>query len=1558
MLHNYSRIGLVAAGAMILCGSAIAGNHIRQNTNGEVESRCVSATELREALVRKANRQNRAHKPLFYEPVKEGRGIQPMGGGRMRVSHASSVAKVKNAPSRILADAPRGNLYGTVVSYKDMMTYDQAYWGKIDPKTGVVSRIFSGADLINGQDYDIQSGAVRDGILYTPVVREDMMAGMSIQWNRRDLATGDEMTPVVFGANDATYAYTMCYDPDDDIFHILSLDAGTGSFGLYATVDPRTWDVTTYSKPSGADFLAAIAYNPADGQVYALSDTNELFVLDEASCSLVTVGYIDDDYPLGAYQTTTAMTYSPLDGAFAVMYVDNNEEQMKIVFVDPETGEVTDGITLSPSYPFFSCLYSPDAYATNDAPELPAMPETAFEGPATKGTITFSAPEYSFAGTKFGEGNKLATVLKVDGEILFEGDLRPGESRTVDFSGEEGLHNATLQCLSGAEASPERAFRFYLGHDTPMAPTNVSFNVNKLTWNPVGAVGVNGGYVEADAVTYDVYVNEEIQNESPITGTEFIINTDRELGLANISVVACANGKESANASVNEVIGRPLQLPWSMNPTQEESGLFTIMDADNDGNTYQYIQMDDSGKWAFVMWLGYGDVADDWLFLPLTDFASGDVLYNLSFNYSASSPYEDFENLEVCLGRSMDPEKMEKTIYSHQNYVQSGDAVKSVNFAIPEPGEWYVGFHCTTVGLDGAGVCLNDFRLTALNDRSSAAPTDAQSVRITAAPKGELQATLDIVAPTVDMMGKPLPADGILTFDITCDKYNATAQALPGATCSVTMAVPKSGFAKFDIVPSNAAGAGLSKTYTSYVGFDSPMAPKNIRYIPSDDNLSLTMTWDTPGEVGQNGGYVDPTELYYPIYTVVGVTFNEIGRTKENTYTFKPYNDNIARYTVGPTALNEYGESKSSIFTSEILGTPWPIPATENFGDIFDMDPYYFLSDGTNAGSQWVQSESIRPYGTNAAVDCNKGCLMVYSTVGHNITGEVVLTKVSTKDSHSAVFKLRWLDWAYTPKFSIWARRAGHVDLEKLADLDASRPVRGEWRDDEILLPEGYNDCGWVEFHVRAELTSEDREYGFIDGFSVSQNVEYDLKVASVSAPEKLSVGETAQALVTVVNAGSELISGNLKVTVADSADKVFTTSEKNISRLTPGQTFLEYVDIEALREFLEGGKLVITATVEADDDEIGNNNTVVREVIVDSGIAPSVGDLTAAWDDEHKSATLNWSEPTLTYGGYDGFEFLEPFAITEELGMWRNIDRDGHTPFLLNGLEWPGMKEVSAWQPFDAAALNLMTDPRLAPHSGNMYLMARACSVDTEKEDPVKASDWLISPEVVGGTQVSFWYGTIDTQYTEYVELWISETGNNPEDFHYQRTFSKSGEEGWEEVRFTLPEGAKHFALVYASYDSFGAMLDDITFTPARLEKWVVDHYTVVRTADGDVKEIADVTVPGYVDLDADAAGKELVYHVLTAVKTADGFRFGPRSNAATLQGTWIDDIHDLRGVSGTKGAIIAEGLGGNVLAIYGTDGRHLRSVDVTSDNARIACEAGVYIVKCGNAIGKVLVR
>jgi hypothetical protein len=114
-------------------------------------------------------------------------------------------------------------------------------------------------------------------------------------------------------------------------------------------------------------------------------------------------------------------------------------------------------------------------------------------------------------------------------------------------------------------------------------------------------------------------------------------------------------------------------------------------------------------------------------------------------------------------------------------------------------------------------------------------------------------------------------------------------------------------------------------------------------------------------------------------------------------------------------------------------------------------------------------------------------------------------------------------------------------------------------------------------------------------------------------------------------------------------------------------------------------------------------------------------------------------------------------------------------------------------------------------PHSGNQLLLSTCVS----DGDPIPGTDhWLISPELMGNEQeISFFARVITPDYGyETFEVLYSTTDADVENFiSLEEVWIDAID--WTEYTFTLPEGAKFFAIRHTAQDIFGLMLDDVTF-------------------------------------------------------------------------------------------------------------------------------------------------
>lgn len=109
---------------------------------------------------------------------------------------------------------------------------------------------------------------------------------------------------------------------------------------------------------------------------------------------------------------------------------------------------------------------------------------------------------------------------------------------------------------------------------------------------------------------------------------------------------------------------------------------------------------------------------------------------------------------------------------------------------------------------------------------------------------------------------------GNLTAIEIYKNYGSTAQAYtlslaPGAEVTWVDPNPQAGKVTYHVYAVNAGGRSLPQTITTFVGEDLPSAPRNVRTALSGSNL--TVSWDEPGEFGQEGGWYNKGNLTYTV---------------------------------------------------------------------------------------------------------------------------------------------------------------------------------------------------------------------------------------------------------------------------------------------------------------------------------------------------------------------------------------------------------------------------------------------------------------------------------------------------------------------------------------------------------------------------------------------------------------------------------------------------------------------------------------------------------------------
>ncbi len=1477
-----------------------------------------------------------------------------------------------------------GNIYGVCNSFSSMSSQDsqslaRCFWGKIDFDDYEATPIFSGINFINTGDPEHQAGAVRDGILYIPEGQRSSIRDFQVIWKRLNINTGEWLSPLVCSDDLSLWPATMCYDPKSDAFIAMTAmdENGTTRYGRLVSIKlnettglPEATVIKDY--PERDANLSGIFYNPAEEEVMTMTDDHIIYYINLKNGNLTPMCELfcdeqddeEDAFRGFDYIGSFNMVYSPRDHKviWSVPSYGRTPSEAYLFGIDLDDGCVTRLGNLS-NGTYMISLYTPDTYAEPDAADMVTVEDFSISGNSLNGSVKYVAPSTLYNGLQL--SNNVDIVAHIDGnEVYRKAGVAPGSEGTFTFTVDEGLHKLAIRAdVNAKNPGPDNVIKFYAGNDTPLAPTNVKLNENTISWSAPGNKGFNNGYVDSSAITYDIYFDGIRQNSNPVTGTSFTFPSPDHMSRVDITVTASFAGKTSQPSSaVSAIIGDSLTLPYSATPETAQAALFTVIDANRDGSTFQY----DYNEKKFLHQYENYEGSNDWLILPALYFDNADKMYEFACSYQSFTPYYGTENISVYIGERPEANAMRKLVEFPAMLVKENTSFPvAARFAVEKPGKYYLAFHARTPSA-GAGSRVYNFRVNQLSS-TTGVPALPASLTAEAQPLGGLNGILSVKLPTVDAAGKALNASETLTAKASnLDQdptHTASATGLPGETVTLTCPATQ-GFNSFQVSVTNAQGEGAASVVRHYIGIDIPKIVTNFKGKTSEDNMTMELSWD-PVTEGVNGGFIDPDNLKYQVwYNPSGVTWNRVGEAvKENRVIFDPAQEPLYRWRVSVFAENSAGFKKAQTveyIVEEILGRPNTLPVVEPFsaaGAAYGWNYNRNTPQTENSSIRSIQNDELAVLGIgNPRCDDGSGRIVQSLFAGQSTEAELYVPKFSTVGMKNPTFEMLYWNYANAPRFKVFARSYEHQEPVEIADVSPDPTSYNSWRDYILELPEEFQNKEWVQlrlyFYVKAN-----NSYGVIDDINIYSNVDNDLKVTNVSGEFLTKVGDNLALTVSTVNGGRESVTAPVNIDIIGDGFLLDRYSY-NVSRLRSLRSYVRRIAIPAKTEYLKYKKVQIRVTSLLDNDELPQNDvkTVDWEILTPS--LPLVYDLSYSIADS--KPTLTWSEPKSEYGSFDEFEYLTPFIYGEKLGQWKNFNNDNFEPYAIAGLTevWPHWDTPRAWQVVNDTKLGVHNDPRIGAHSGQQYLMAFSGWDKNNPDASVQVSKWLISPEVKGGQEVKFWVNTPEASYRETIHVMVSTTDDNPESFYKLCNRSKEGSEGWEQTSFILPEDAKYFALVYVGWDSLGILIDDIQFTPSNPRYWNIDNYEIYRKYSSELQYtmIGTSSTPSFTDSEYD--GRDANYYVVANGSIDNVSMPGPNSNIISVDPSGINIVESLNGVYGAKGEVKLLGYEGKSVMLYSPDGKLVANKVLRSNDENVVIAAGIYVVVIDDKSTKVVVK
>ncbi len=1285
------------------------------------------------------------------------------------------------------------------------------------------------------------SAVYADGKLYVQYRYEESMVPLTGQ-TVFDAETW-EMLEDRQGLLTSSTALSITYDPlDCAAYGYFDNDDSDPTWLMYGRMNMLTGEVLGINNTDETDAVMCIAASP-DGYLYGVNRHGQFLRITKQGVITV-LGHTD----VKPYYLQSAVIDWNTGKFYWAGYTDDGKSSL--YEIDPET-YIAKKIGDFPQNQEFVGLYIVEDRPANEIAAKVENLNVTLDKASLTAKVTFTAP------TSTTDGSALSGTIKahaaIDGNHV-EVETTAGAECTIDVEASRGGLYVISAWVSDENGDGEKStIQKWIGADRPGDVSNVNLvNDNghiTLTWEAPSEIGIHGGYVDLEKVTYTIG-RDGGGYMSPIhghTGLKFEMDMPENVN-DNVRFYVRAVYEEMASNPVysNEVY---IGVVDGLDVPQKFYGLehMIVIDGNNDNVTwtssYQCGATCDRGATA---------PGDDWLLTPSIKMQK-DMIYELSYEASADMGFFNPQILEVKIGIG---DKAEDMIYQVDNYEVTAirlnqPETRTVSFTAPADGNFRIGFHAISE-VDGT-VGLGYINIKSLS--ASAGPVAPQDLLVVPAAEGALAATIKFVAPAEDNDGNAIEELSKIEVLKGGTVIGSVDNPVPGTEYSVEDPNAVQGANKYEVYAIDKEGtAGMKGSVEGWVGIDIPQTPENVTMVEEGENL--VMTWTLP-ETGTHGGYVDPAEVVYVIveptfmmelFSVKGVTeaIIQLGELEKQ-----------GSYTLGVASTNVAGTTGyAAVSPTVIAGPAHTLPFFETFpGGRVDYS-WHVKGEAMSDDGGWAPVTDKGPDGQPG--------VSTFWGIYEEETQSLVSGKISLKDANDPVLRFYLyengsIEEFYGATFTLSISESFTTGFKEIYKKEWTESGINNWTPVEISLAEYVGKEIYLDFNVRPV-------YGGvvvgIDDISIRNTVEYDASVEQATIDtDEVEVGvSTAKVTARVQNHGSkDLAAGSYKVGFY-AGERQFALLDGQEMQASFGQSLYE---AEYTPSVDDTDPAIITARIVSDIDANPDNNVSnALSIYVVKPMRPAVVDL--AGKESAEGVELTWTQPDQS--GLPVREVLDDFETYRKYdncraGEWTIIDED-QAPGVRTSYYFPGSNGPLGWvvmEPGDIPRIGGGTNAdRFPAYSGEKMMVAYTPPTGDD------CKDWLITPELSGRAhEVSFMARAESAkQGREMFEVYYSTTGNAIADMIRLDNIDYRTElEGWKEFKFQVPEGAKYFAVRCVSHSRLCMHIDDFKYESAAtpLEVQFLG-YNIYRNGERINAEI--LTQPSFLDNTA-AQGEGYTYTV-----------------------------------------------------------------------------------------------
>lgn len=1277
-------------------------------------------------------------------------------------------------------------------------------------------------------------------------------------------------------------------------------------------------DYTTATKQKISDMPLSMRCIAADGkgQLYSLDSQGKLYKLSKKDGKLDCVG---DTHivPQNALQSAVIdprsgkLYWSTVlsDNKTAIYEVDKATAAASLLSYFPG-GEQVVALSMSP------------VIVADGAPDYPQNVVLAFENGKTEGTLSFDIPTQNHGGSSL-NGDVKYTV-SVDGKKVLEGSEKAGTQVVKPISVKAGQHLFSIVLSNSLGDSDSYKIDTWIGSDILKEPKNVKLtSIGKeirLEWDKPGGT-VHGGYMSSD-ITYDIVrYPGGIKVADKIHGNLFEETLSAEKPTGYYYEVIPYNGEvEGLHGISNKIVtGNPCEVPYEeCFDTAEAFNTFTVIDNNNDGNTWVYVDVD-----GYPVYIGDEKKADDWILSPEISLLD-DRLYEISFDCfsplkSVNSSYK--EKIAAYIGEGLSIKDYKPVINSltiDDSEINRYSALVSVENSGPR----HIAFRAMSNARQWR-LAVDNIRVTESVLKSSPAAVDGLTV--VPGKEGDTSADITFVTPALNAGGTRL--NGIDRIEISRNGEVVKTFSRPslGEKVSFHDIITQTGVVKYEVIAYNESGKGLPAGAEEYIGKDLPCAPSDI--IIRNVSGKIALSWNAPVK-GIHGGYIDPQSLTYDLLDDSGeIVISGIRNTSATVDVDNSENQHTVRYYV--RSVNSHGIGEKAFSPKVVVGNSYRLPYHESF------------VDGIASTLWWRQDDSSRMLvHTDDATSSDKdGYNLKFEPKVANKSSRITSGKIDLRNTLNPVLVFHhycYDEMSATLKVEAETADGDIIKLYEMKDSDFGK--QNAWIKNEVSLNNEKLKNSEYAYISLIYSPRQNVSQLLIDNINIHESIDNNITPYDISAMST-EANTMSLAHVKVLNTGRNDASDisvdyylNDKLIESGRIDLLRSNEEKVLSFRHPlDVTMPEKINVYAIVSYAQDGNA---------EDNVSQN------VMVDNSRSYPLPENVSTEIRDGKYC-ISWSSPEVpsSVGAVsDGFEDYESFTI-EGFGDWKTLDEDkGYTNGIVD-VHFPHNLSPYSFIVFNASKSGVKNE-NYYPHDGNQCLSTFGTAVDWDTWTAPRCDDWLISPVLSGNAQTISFYGKCwNDQYgPETIEVLYSLSGNSPKDFiPVGEQIEVPGK--WTRYEVTLPEGARYFAIRVVSQDKFMFMLDDVTYEKAS-DNLVLQGFNIYLEEEIVASLHKDCLSYEY------ATDKESPNLYVTAVYNAG------ESSRELAFGTGI--ISDVRNenitVVGQKGSILVNGAYGKLVSVYSMCGQLVSNM-ISDGDIRLEAAPGIYIVKVGKDAFKIAV-